>query len=232
MITLVVDKSKISKDRIDIDDKSDINHVLNVYRLKVNDEIRVVDGEKEYLTQILNIEKKKIILRIIKEKYDIYTLDKNIDIAIGLIKNDKMNLLIQKLTEIGIRNILPLQTDRTVVKLEGKKDKWDIIVKEAMKQCRAIKPTNILKLSKLQNIDFNKYDVVIYAYENSESSENIIEIAKKYNNILYIIGPEGGLSPDEVNYLSKNNAIEISLGKRILRAETAAIVVAGILANT
>lgn len=232
MITLVVDKSKISKDRIDIDDKSDINHVLNVYRLKVNDEIRVVDGEKEYLTQIVNIEKKKIILRIIKEKYDIYTLDKNIDIAIGLIKNDKMNLLIQKLTEIGIRNILPLQTDRTVVKLEGKKDKWDIIVKEAMKQCRAIKPTNILKLSKLQNIDFNKYDVVIYAYENSESSENIIEIAKKYNNILYIIGPEGGLSPDEVNYLSKNNAIEISLGKRILRAETAAIVVAGILANT
>lgn len=81
-------------------------------------------------------------------------------------------------------------------------------------------------------IDYQKYDKIIFAYENSGESKSLSEIIKKEDkNILYIIGPEGGITADEVDFLKNNKAIEISLGKRILRAETAAIVVCGIIAN-
>ena len=81
-------------------------------------------------------------------------------------------------------------------------------------------------------VDYQKYDKIIFAYENSGESKSLSEIIKqKDKNILYIIGPEGGITQEEVDFLKNNKAIEISLGKRILRAETAAIVVCGIIAN-
>ena len=87
-------------------------------------------------------------------------------------------------------------------------------------------------MKKLAEIDYSKYDKIIFAYENSGESKSLPEIIKKEDkNILYIIGPEGGITQEEVNFLKENKAIETSLGKRILRAETAAIVVCGIIAN-
>jgi len=89
-----------------------------------------------------------------------------------------------------------------------------------------------LPVKKLTEIDYKKYDKIIFAYENSNESKSLSEIIKqKDKNILYIIGPEGGITQEEVDFLKNNKAIEISLGKRILRAETAAIVVCGIIAN-
>ena len=89
-----------------------------------------------------------------------------------------------------------------------------------------------MPVKKLAEIEYSKYDKIIFAYENSDESKSLPEIIKKEDkNILYIIGPEGGITQEEVNFLKENNAIEISLGKRILRAETAAIVVCGIIAN-
>ena len=87
-------------------------------------------------------------------------------------------------------------------------------------------------MKKLAEIDYSKYDKIIFAYENSDESKSLSEIIEKEDkNILYIIGPEGGITQEEVDFLKNNKAIEISLGKRILRAETAAIVVCGIIAN-
>lgn len=232
MLTVIAEKKNIKNNEIVINDKSDCNHIQNVFRLNVGDKLRVIDGQFEYITEIISVAKKEIILNIIEKNEDNYSIDRKIDIALGVLKNDKMNLAIQKLTEIGVNKIIPLQTERVVVKLNEKKEKWDTIVKEALKQCRGVKFIEIDSLTKLENIKFSEYDKILYAYENSEQSQKIHEVIKDENKkILYIIGPEGGITLDEVEFLKKSGAIEVSLGKRILRAETAAIVLGGILVN-
>ena len=234
MLTVIAEKENIYENdgKILIKDKSDCNHIQNVYRLGINDELRIIDRKYEYFTRITESSKKEIVVKILEKREDMYSLNVNIDIAMGILKNDKMNLAIQKLTEIGVRSIIPLKTERVVVKINEKKDKWDTVAKETLKQCRGIKFTEITPVKKLEEIDYKKYDAVIFAYENSNESKSLSEIIKKeYKNILYIIGPEGGITQEEVEFLKKNEAIEISLGKRILRAETAAITVCGIIAN-
>ena len=232
MLTVIVDKENIRENEIVITDKSDCNHIQNVFRLGVNDKLRVIDGEFEYLTEITDILKKEIKVKIIKKNKDNYSLNINIDAAIGILKNEKMNMTIKKLTEIGINRIIPLQTERVVVKINEKKEKWDITVREALKQCKGVKFTKIDPVTKLQSINYELYDKIVYAYENSDNTESLINIVNKNDkSILYIVGPEGGITKEEVDFLKGKGALEISLGKRILRAETAAIVIGGILAN-
>ena len=234
MLTVIAEKENIDENngKILIKEKSDCNHIQNVYRLNVGDKLRIVDGEYEYFTQIIEISKKKVAVKILEKNEDSYSLNINIDVAMGILKNDKMNLAIQKLTEIGVKSIIPLKTERVVVRINEKKEKWDTVARETLKQCRGVKFTEILPVKKLAEIDYKKYDKIIFAYENSNKSKSLSEIIKqKDKNILYIIGPEGGITQEEVDFLKNNKAIEISLGKRILRAETAAIVVCGIIAN-
>ena len=232
MLTVIAEQKNISDTKIIIDNKLDCGHIQNVYRLQINDEVRVIDGEFEYLTKILSISKKEVVLEIIKKIEDNYSLDVNVDMAIGILKNDKMNLAIQKLTEIGVNKIIPLKTKRVVVKINEKKEKWETVVREALKQCRGVKFPKISEIKKICEIDYERYDKIIFAYENSENSKPIFElINKKDKNILCVIGPEGGITKEEVNFLKEKNAFEVSLGARILRAETASIVVAGIISN-
>jgi len=229
---VIAEKKNISDTKIIIDNKLDCGHIQNVYRLQINDEVRVIDGEFEYLTKILSISKKEVVLEIIKKMEDNYSLDVNIDMAIGILKNDKMNLAIQKLTEIGVNKIIPLKTKRVVVKINEKKEKWETVVREALKQCRGVKFPKVSEIKKICEINYERYDKIIFAYENSENSKPIFElIDKKDKNILCVIGPEGGITKEEVNFLKEKNAFEVSLGARILRAETASIVVAGIISN-
>lgn len=234
MLTVIAEKENIDENngKILIKEKSDCNHIQNVYRLNVGDKLRIVDGEYEYFTQIIEISKKEVAVKILEKNEDSYSLNINIDVAMGILKNDKMNLAIQKLTEVGVKSIIPLKTERVVVKINEKKEKWDTVARETLKQCRGVKFTEILPVKKLTEIDYKKYDKIIFAYENSNESKSLLEIIKQEDkNILYIIGPEGGITQEEVDFLKNNKAIEISLGKRILRAETAAIVVCGIIAN-
>ena len=234
MLTVIAEKENIDENngKILIKDKSDCNHIQNVYRLNAGNELRIIDGEYEYLTEIIQISKKEVSVKILEKKEDSYSLNVNIDVAMGILKNDKMNLAIQKLTEIGVNRIIPLKTERVVVKINEKKEKWDVVVRETLKQCRGIKFTEITSVKKLAEIDYSKYDKIIFAYENSGESKSLSEIIEKGDkDILYIIGPEGGITQEEVDFLKNNKAMEISLGKRILRAETAAIVVCGIIAN-
>lgn len=237
MISVVVEKiENIDENNIYIDNFSDINHIKNVFRKNIGDKIRAVDKFKnEYLCEISNFieetNNNKIILKILEKKeYE----EKNIviDAGISLLKNDKMDLTIQKLTEIGINRIIPIMAKRCVSKLNKKKDKWDIIVKESMKQCKGVFFTEIDEIHKIKNINYLDYDLIIVPYECEEEinlKKIIGEIDFIPKKILYIIGPEGGFEKEEIDFLEEKNAKIISLGNRILRAETAAIVTGGLL---
>lgn len=232
MISVVVEKKNIGEDgKIIIDEKSDVNHLKNVFRIKIGDIIRAVDGEKEYFTEVMEIESKKIKVNIKSVEEDRYSSSIKIDAAIGILKNDKMDLLIQKLTEIGINKIIPISSKRTVVKLSEKKDKWDTISKEALKQCQGVKFMEIAELTKLGNINYSDYDLIVVPYESEEETKIFTVFEKEPKRVLYVIGPEGGFEKEEIEFLKEKGAVIVTLGKRILRAETAAIVAGGILAN-
>ena len=232
MLSVVV--SEIQGDYIEILDLSDINHVKNVFRKNMGDKLRAVDGKNEYFCKIEEIDEKHIKLKIIEKKEDKFSLNIKIDAGISILKGDKMDLTIQKLTELGINKIIPILANRCVVKLDKKKDRWGNISKEALKQCQGVNPTIIDDIKKMNELEFEKYDLIIVPYE-SEKNIYIKEILKnrdkEIKNILYIIGPEGGFENEEIELLKKREAKIISLGNRILRAETAAIVTGGVIIN-
>lgn len=235
MISVIIESKNIHLDKIIIDDKNDVNHLKNSFRVKEGEIIRAVDGENEYICKVLVVEKKEITLEIIETRKDDSIKSTEVTAGLSIIKNDKMELTIQKLTEIGIDKIIPLETKRTIVKLSEKKDKWDVIVKEATKQCQRVRLLEIENIKKLKDVDYSQYDLVIVPYECEEeySLKNLLRgletVPKK---VLYLIGAEGGFDISEIEYLkSMENVKIVTLGKNILRAETASIVVGGILIN-
>ncbi len=234
MISVFVEKENIRDNIIVINEKQDINHLKNSFRMKAGDRLRVVDGEFEYICEITDVEKKEILAGIVETKEDNYSTKCEIDIAQGLLKNDKMDLTIQKLTEVGINRIIPMITERTIVKVKEKKSKWDVVSREALKQCQGVKLVDITSPTRLKDIDFESYDLVLLPYECAQGTK-ITDITrnseKELTKVLYLIGPEGGFAEKEVEFLVGKGAKVISLGKRILRAETAAIVAGGILVN-
>lgn len=234
MISVIITDENIFENRIVIDDKGDVNHLKNVFRVKIDEKVRAVDGEKEYLCRVAELEKKTVTLVIDEIFEDRFSIKIKVDAAIGILKNDKMDLTIQKLTEIGINKIIPLSTKRGVAKVSEKKDKWDLIVKEALKQCQGVKPLIIDEVTKIDRLKLSDYDLVIVPYECEEEStlKNLLRAKKKeIESVLYIIGPEGGFDIEEIEYLKEKGANIVTLGKRILRAETASIVVGGVLIN-
>lgn len=234
MISVIISEENILENKIIIDEKGDVNHLKNVFRVKIDEKVRAVDGEKEYLCRVAELDKKSVTLVIDEIFEDRFSTKVKIDAAIGILKNDKMDLTIQKLTEIGINKIIPLSTKRGVAKVSEKKDKWDLIVREALKQCQGVKPLIIDEVAKIEKLKLEDYDLVIVPYECEDeyTLKNLLrKQTKELKSVLYIVGPEGGFDIEEIEYLKQKGANIVTLGKRILRAETASIVVGGVLIN-
>lgn len=234
MISVIISEENILENKIIIDEKGDVNHLKNVFRVKIDEKVRAVDGEKEYLCRVAELDKKNVTLVIDEIFEDRFSTKVKIDAAIGILKNDKMDLTIQKLTEIGINKIIPLSTKRGVAKVSEKKDKWDLIVREALKQCQGVKPLIIDEVTKIEKLKLEDYDLVIVPYECEDeyTLKNLLrKQTKELKSVLYIVGPEGGFDIEEIEYLKQKGANIVTLGKRILRAETASIVVGGVLIN-
>ena len=237
-----VDKNQISDNNIEIIGK-DVNHIKNVLRKKENDKLTVVckENNKNYIVQIEDInDENKIISKIIEEKEGNSESNISIHIFQGLPKSDKMELIIQKCTELGVTDITPVIFKRSVVKLDEKdkekqKIRWQKIAEVAAKQCER---DNILEVHDVININelsnkLSDFDKAFIAYEKEEDrflKSELREINDTDNiNIAVIIGPEGGIDENEIEQLVENGAISISLGKRILRTETAPIVLSSII---
>ena len=236
-----VKTNQINKNRITLYE-DDVNHIANVLRKQIGEKINIcnMDTSENFLCKIKEISKENIECEIIKTLKS--ETESSIDITIfqGLPKAEKMELIIQKCTELGVNTFVPVQMERCIVKLDTKSeikklDRWKKIAETAAKQSgRDIIPKveNIINLQKLL-YSIQKYDIVLLAYENEKENtlKNALNTVKGKENLKIgvIIGPEGGIEEKEVEQLVKSGAQRITLGKRILRTETVGIVISSII---
>ena len=206
-------------------EKSSTHHLLKVLRKKEGDEIILFDGKgNSCLGVISSLNKSQLELEII-ELFD-KTLRSGIKISLGqsLIKSDPLNFIIQKATELGVASFYPLITDRSVIKLKMTKNralKWSLIARGACEQCgENWLPIieNPMKLDKWAEVEKSKIKIVLYPHANNKISDLDYK-----DSVSLAIGPEGDFTDYEVDSLIEKGFIPVTIGQRILRAETAAI---------
>ena len=218
----------------------DVNHIKNVLRMKVGEEIAVSNGEdgKEYRCGIEEIGEEIVCsLRFIKE--DGVELPSKITLFQGLPKADKMELIIQKAVELGVYEVVPVSMARSIVKLDDKKQKnklarWQGISEAAAKQSKRsiipqVQPVMTMKQALAYAMEM---DMLFVPYELAEDMSKTRELFDKIvpgQHIGFFIGPEGGFDENEIALALENGAMPITLGKRILRTETAGMAVLSIL---
>lgn len=236
-----VSNNQVKNEKIYINGE-DVNHIVNVLRLKIEDEIYICDKEKgiTYNSKIIDISKESVICQMQEELEKKSESNVQVTIFQGLPKADKMEYIIQKCTELGVKTIIPVTMKRCIVKLDKKDeikkiDRWQKIAEVAAKQSgRDIIPT-IRQPENIKQIQekISEFDLVIVAYEEEKVVSLKDELMKLKGiyvkngslKIGVVIGPEGGLDNQEVELLMQNGAKVITLGKRILRTETAPLMI-------
>lgn len=218
----------------------DVNHIKNVLRLKPGNNIIVSNGkDKEFEVKITGIRDKVVETEIIRQIYQ--NVEPSIDITLiqGLPKSDKLELIIQKAVEIGVKKIIPIITERVIVKLDKEKlqpkvERWQKIAEQAAKQSgrniipEVSKPVNYKEFLKI----IQNYELAILLYEKELKltlRKVLMEIESKPKSVAIFVGPEGGFSEKEIELAKQYHIQLVSLGPRILRTETAGLVSAGIV---
>ena len=211
---------------------SDVNHIKNVLRMKPGDKLRISDGERLcYNCRIQAFEEEAVVLSLLSRDEDGTELPARIVLFQGLPKGDKMELVIQKNVELGVFQIVPVATRRSVVKLDAKKAqakvrRWNAISESAAKQSkRTLVPKVNSVLSFQEAVDLAAdFDCKLFPYEHAEGMEETRKLLAQIQpgmKIAVFIGPEGGFEEEEVDYARERGFVPITLGRRILRTETA-----------
>lgn len=240
MYKFFVTKEQISDNIIEI--VEDVNHIKNVLRLNIGEKIEIcnISNSTSYVCKIIKLDSKLVNAEILNE-VEVKTEPKvYLHIFQGLPKQEKMETIIQKTTEIGACEITPVVMDRCIVKLDDKSsmkkvERWQKISEVAAKQSKRDRIPIVNKLINIKNIyeKVKKYDIVLVAYENERKNgiKTVLKQLDKKDNIkiAIIIGPEGGIEEKEIEHLKDIGAKVITLGKRILRTETAPIVLSSII---
>ena len=219
---------------------SDVNHIKNVLRMKQGEELLISDGQgKDYLCEIDSIDSDGVVARIIDGEFGGTELKTRFYLFQGLPKSDKMELIIQKAVELGCYEIIPVQTKRSIVKLDKKKEdsklkRWNAISESAAKQSRrSIVPVVKQVMTYKEAMDYaSEFDVNIIPYENFKGMTETMQAINKIKsgqNVGIFIGPEGGFEESEVDLAVSKGVERISLGKRILRTETAGMTILSVL---
>lgn len=212
----------------------DAHHIRDVMRMETGRQIELVIDNEVYLGVIQTIERDRIKAEIVRElKETSKTLP--VTLALALIRKTPFEFALQKTVELGIAGFVPLRMDHSVVKITNEKadkktKRYQTIAKEASEQCKRHQIPHVDKPRELEELDFDAFDEVIVPYERNNPADSLrhhLRAGGKELRRLVIIGPEGGFSPGEIDYLKKRNAVFVSLGKTILRAETAAIYAIG-----
>jgi len=226
----------VNNNQIIVDDKENYNHIVKSLRAKIGEKLLLIDeNEIEYQTVIKEIGEKYIITDILEQNKSTRALPYNLYLAQSPLKSDAQLTIIEKATELGVRGIYPIYTDNCALKksvAEKKVEKWQKVMYEASKQCERANIPTCYELSDLKTVlSDSKFDRIIALCEKNTNGDLKTHLrehpANKEENILLIIGPEGGFSQDEFELMKKGNLPMLSLGDLILKAETAVIVTLG-----
>ena len=218
---------------------TDVNHIKNVLRMQAGESVEVCDGEgNDYSCVIKSLERDSVLLDIGDSYPSSTELENRIYLFQGLPKSDKMELIIQKAVELGVYEIIPTVTVRCIVKIDAKKEdkkiaRWQQIAEAAAKQSgRGIIPKIKYPMSFKEALEYAKgIDTVLVPYEKAEGIEStraILSEAKK-GSVAVFIGPEGGFEEKEISLAEESGAKAVTLGKRILRTETAGLCILSVL---
>jgi 16S rRNA (uracil1498-N3)-methyltransferase len=209
---------------------SDKQHILHVLRLRTNDEVVVIYQGKQFLCRLI-IKENDIETIVLEEKDLKNDLNSSITLIYALPRLEKFELVLQKAVELGAYKVVPFMSERSIVKLEATKFeakliRWKKIIKEASEQTRRASLLEIVSPIKLEELGNYNSDLNILADENLADSgtqdlKKLLE--RKDKAITILVGPEGGFSSTELSVFKKLGYQSVSLGKRILRSETAAI---------
>jgi len=237
MARFYVPQPRIENGMIRIDG-NEVKHIRKVLRLKKGDGIVVFDGlGKEYEGTILDEGPSSVVIRIQNILPSEKESQLEVTLAQGLLKGEKMDYLIQKATELGVKEIIPFFSSRSVPLLDKsgrlrRHHRWERIAIEASKQCgRGVVP----KIEYLQDYpemlrtaSLDSLRIILWEEEGAKLKEVLGKLIEK-KEVFSIIGPEGGFSQEEVEEAIKDGFLPITLGKRILRAETASLCLLSIL---
>ena len=240
MYRFYVEQNQIHDEYITIEG-SDVNHIKNVLRMKIGEAMILCDGQgMDYHCAIDTLSNDFIQAKIVKAEDTQTELPAKIFLFQGLPKKDKMELIIQKAVELGVYQIVPVMMKRSVVKLDDKKkeqkklERWQSIATSAAKQSgRGIIPEVVPVRSYKDAISMAKeMEYKVLPFEHAEGMEETKKIIKEVHgkkSVAVFIGPEGGFEDDEVAYAMESEIKPITLGKRILRTETAGLTILSVL---
>ena len=233
MQQIFINNSQIDENTISVEG-NDAKHLIKVCRIKIGEEVRVSTSDEEnYLCKVSNVEDNQLELSIV-ENVPTTELPCRIRLYQAIPKGDRMETIIEKCTELGVSEIIPVEMKYCVVKLDDKKKakktvRYQSIAQSAAKQSkRSVIPTVSNVMSFAEAIEYAKgSDIIIVPYENKngmEATTDALQLLKPNDTISIFIGPEGGFDSGEIEAFDKlDNSKIISLGKRILRTDTAAI---------
>lgn len=212
---------------------SDCNHIKNVLRMRVGETLLVSEGGVSHLCQIESLDNDLVTVKITEENYQSTNLPVKLYLFQGLPKSDKMELIIQKAVELGAAGVIPVEMKRSVVKLDDKKKqskvaRWQTIAESAAKQSKCSNIPQVFPVTNYANAvkQAADMDLILVPYECAEgmkATKDNLNLIKSGMSVGIFIGTEGGFEDKEIESITSAGGKVISLGKRILRTETAAI---------
>lgn len=212
--------------------KEQAHHITNVMRMREFERIRIVDTQEQMFFAKVQFKEKAVFAQIEETIEDRTRTNVTITLAQGLIKGEKWDYLLQKSAELGVSKLVPFTSSRCVVKTKDEKQdkklaRWNKILLEACEQCKRSTLVELVAPTTLSELSEHRSQLNLLAYEDADvSSERLCDILMSHRNITsvtIVIGCEGGFSKEEVVQLEQSGFLRVSLGARILRAETAAL---------
>lgn len=211
----------------------DAKHISKVLRMQPGDKIQIVsDDGVTAIAEIVSLQADNVVVKCLEKLAESHEPSVKITLAQGLAKGEKMDFIIQKAVEMGASSIVPVAMEHSVVRLEGAKadkkvERWQKIAEAAAKQSKRDIIPQVQPVQTMQQMLANNdllHKIIAYECEDRLGLKTALQSCENLQDLLLIIGPEGGISEFELELARKNGAVPVSLGKRILRAETAGVV--------